>query len=320
MARSPSSVRLQGSPRSRDLAALADPARAAADALMGYENVVYVTLGEKLVSGRGSSRTAMIVYVARKGDVSGDQEIPKAVDLTMADGTRTAIPTDVVELPSLPRTLGMRVGHVILAADGNIGACGLTFRRGAENYALTNSHVVSNLVTGLLPGEPDVQDPDTLQRQRIGDTIYATAVQPNVPTDEDLAIIRANGVPVDPLQISGLPNPIARISNFAAVGASQFWYRINDGRVTCRSPQPVLSNTPIRVDNGRFLYRRFWQLRVTEGAALPGQSGALICAGSGANIVACGLVFGGSSPNYVYAFPMDDVIARVESFFVAHNL
>lgn len=320
MSHSARSRRLAGSRRNRRLSGWAAATEAAAAQLAGHANVLYVSVGEKRVRGEETGRIALIAYVTEKIASPGPERIPDTVVIRMPDGGQVEFATDVVQLPSPPRTLGLRSGHVILAGDGDFGTCGYTFRRGPAAYALTNSHVVSNLVTGNLPGEPAVQDPASLQGFRIGKTIYASAVQPGVATEEDLAIIRADLVEVDVGQISGELHPIARVSGFAQSGASQFWYKINGGKILCGRPEPVVGNAIINVDGGRFLYRKFWHLRVLQGAIAPGHSGALICTGNGQNIAACGLLFGGAVPNYAYAFSMDDVLGRVDAVFAEYGI
>ncbi|WP_204276942.1 hypothetical protein, partial [Escherichia coli] len=56
-------------------------------------------------------------------------------------------------------------------------------------------------------------------------------------------------------------------------------------------------------------YTRFWQLQMTQGAAAPGQSGALLCRTVADRIEACGLVFAGVAPTFLWVFPIQPMWA-----------
>lgn len=283
--------------------------------MLSHPNVAYVTVGDRRVQGHRTGEISLVAYVTRKGGVSDRESVPPSFSVRLADGSAVTIPTDVVELPGVPQALGMRAGHVIRAADRDLGVCGYTFAKRNRNYAATNAHVVANLRRPGLPGEPEVQDPATMEFRQIGRTVYRSAITPGTPTVEDLAIIEASMVGVDPYALVNEAQPISAIADFASTRGSRFWYKVNGAKVWCSYPEPTVAGTsvPISVDGARFLYADFWKLQVDRGMVAPGHSGSLICTGTGSGIIACGLLFGGVPPSYVYAFPMDDVVRRIEA-------
>jgi len=294
---------------------LAAAAAEAAEAIASLENVCYVTVGEKHVAGAPSGAIALIAYVGRKGDTDPAQRIPSSVRVRFSNGRERDIPTDVVELVSPPRLLGMRAGNVIVSADREQGMCGLTFEHQGQRYAATNAHVVSNMRTGILPGQPGVIDPGTQRPRSLGTTLYFSRVQPGGDTAEDLAMIHVTDVPVDPLGLVGEAAPIRAFADFARMPAARFWYNVNGARILLESPQPVVNQrVRITVDRAVFFYNSFWALRIVSGLIAPGHSGSLVCAGNGNQIVACGMLFGGSLPTHAYVIPIHDVWNRI----VAH--
>ena len=279
--------------------------------MLSRPNVVYITVGDRRVEGRRTGELSLVAYVTRKGGATGEDLIPLAFDVQMPDGSTLTLPTDVVELPATPQALGMRAGHVIRAADGDIGMCGLTFSKDNRSYIATNAHVVANLRLGF-PGEPAVQDPATMHFKQIGRRIYISDPA-NLPMEEDLAIVEARFVEVDRHAVVGESRPIAGFSNFVGTSNSRFWYTVNGVKILCSDPQPTVADipVPILVDGATFPYANFWRLQVDQGMVAPGHSGSLICTGTGRSIVACGMLFGGEPPSYVYAFPIDDVMRRI---------
>lgn len=286
-----------------------------AQEILARPNVLYVTVGDRRVGGRRTGELGLVAYVTRKGGVTGPEAIPASFNLRLPDGTDLEVRTDVVELPGIPQALNMRAGHIIRAADRDLGICGYTFARGGRNYVATNAHVVAKLGQPGLPGEPQVQDPATLEFRQIGRTIYRSAVTAGTPMVEDLAVVEASMVLVDPYAVVGEAQPISAIADFASTRGSRFWYKVNGAKIWCSYPEPTVAGTsvPITVDGATFPYADFWKLQVDRGSVARGHSGSLICTGTGSNIIACGLLFGGIPPSYVYAFPMDDVVRRIDS-------
>ena len=244
---------------------LAAAARDAADAIAAYPNVHYVTLAEKQVANAPTGMLAVVAYVSSKQDMAADDRIPDAVEVRFGNGRRRLLATDVVELHSAPRTLGMRAGNIVRAADGDQGMCGLTFDHNGAAYMITNAHVVANIATQSSAGEPGVIDPATQAVLPIGHTVYISDFGPNAVTTQDLAIVRATSVDIDPHYIVGEASPIAAFGHFAQMAGATFWYNVNGARVVLDSPQPVINQkVEIHVDGCSVSYANSWALRVVH--------------------------------------------------------
>lgn len=285
----------------------------AAASLRRKPNVAYVTIGEKRVGGARNGKRALIVYVRKKEVVAPKHRIPKRKKVLLSSGKSTLLPTDVVELDNVPRAFGLRSGHVVRAEDGDLGICGLSFLHNGLPYAITNAHVVSNVARHVTFEDPEVQDRADLQFYQIGKTVYATDFPQGRATDEDVAIIRANMIQIEPMLVLDENRPISDFAGFERDENAVFWYSVNGGKQYCMRPEPfpLDESVPILVDGITLPYRNFWKLQVVRGLAKPGHSGALICREANGVIVGCGLLFGGVEPNYVYAFAFDEVMARV---------
>lgn len=291
---------------------LIDAAPVQAHLYEGLENVSHLTIGEKRVGDEPSGQLALIAYVTRKHDVDPNQMLPSEVKVRLPSGKIRSLPVDVIELPSHPRALGMRSGHIIRAGDGELGICGLTFIRDGSQYAATNAHVVANMKTQRFYGEPAVFDPGRSQYRPIGRTVYISAFPADTPTIEDLAIIRVDHVQVEALGLVGEMAPISGFASFLDLSAAEFWYNINGSRISLDAPQRAVgTGIGLLVDGELFRYTDFWALRVTQGIIAPGHSGSLVCTGTGKNIRACGMLFGGAPPTYAYVFPIESVWDRI---------
>lgn len=277
----------------------------AAARLRRNDNVVSVTIGEKRTGGQQTGRLSLVFHVSRKGGTIATEDlIPPTVDL----GNRNAglaLPTDVVELGGLPRTLGARAGDTVWSADGDYGTTCLTFIKNGRGYVTTNAHVVANIEKGRFY-LPNVMRPANGPASlTLGVMAYMSPFSPGQYASEDLAILETTAVGVDHLGLIGETHPIARVSGFE-VANSPYWYDVNGMRIGLAEPQPSPQGvpTPMLVDGIWYPYVNFWRLRVTKGQVEHGHSGAVICRGSGDHIQACGILFGGVLPAVAYAFEL----------------
>ncbi len=109
----------------------------------GFENIVGVGLGQKMVEGQYSPAMCVTVYVAAK--VPNDSIEAEAVVPSDVDG----VPTDVVVMGELhalpykgryrPAPGGVSVGHYRITA----GTLGCLVRQGRELFILSNNHVLA---------------------------------------------------------------------------------------------------------------------------------------------------------------------------------
>lgn len=278
----------------------------AAAQLMQRPGVLYVTVGEKRRGGTRTATPSLIAYVEKKRDVRRKERIPSRIAV---DGVTVA--TDIVELETYPRALGVRAGDLIFAADGDFGTASLAINHNGRGYVVTCAHVVANLASGLV-FQSSVQEPSTLKKFALGKVPYVSPIRAATPTDEDIAFVETGNLRVDELGILFEPLPIRRIGNFSEAPDATYWYNSNGNRITCAHQEPVVANVPVRidVDGASFLYKNFYALEVQSGIVAGGHSGAVVCRGDGADIVACGILFGAAPPNYAYVFPLNPTYTR----------
>lgn len=296
----------------RQVAALRRQGRQLAKAIADYPNVAGLTIGIKRVGGQPTGEIALMAYVTRKGDMSRADTIPKTIAIDRRAGLPRRLRTDVTELLGPPRALAARAGDVIWSGDGDLGTTCLTFVKNGRGYIATNAHVVSNVALGRF-FEPNVMRPaGHASPLTLGRMAYLSRFRPGADTREDLAIIETTREMVVHLGIVGEPFPIARIDSFDTDLDATYWYSANGMRVTCHWPEPTLDGvpTPMLVDGIWYPYARFWMLQVGSGMVAPGHSGAVICRGSGNDISACGILFGGVLPNIAYAFQLQPTFRR----------
>ncbi|MBB3975010.1 hypothetical protein GGQ64_000186 [Rhizobium azooxidifex] len=270
-------------------------------------NVSHVTLGRKCKGGVPTSQRALITYVYRKHAVGRAYEVPPSVRVQSRE-----LATDVVELPSAPRLLGVRGGDLIYTSS-EFGTGCIAFRKDGTGFIATNAHVVGDVRTRRLDASLAVQEPATAKNFPLGPVRYISQFPEGAITNEDLAVVEVPGLVVDDWFIYGEASPISAFSGFASHLDETYWYSTRGARVTCVRPEPLPANqsVPMLVDGHWYRYTGFWGLRAVRGAVTPGHSGAILCRGEGASIVACGILFGGAPPDYAYVFPLQPRLNNV---------
>ncbi|RYE88627.1 MAG: hypothetical protein EOP19_00765 [Hyphomicrobiales bacterium] len=304
----PEAARRPLSPEARLISQLRRGGSAAAERLAGLPNVACVTAGIKRTAGELTGRPALIAYVTQKQDMPGDQSIPRRLDA----GAAGRLATDVVELHGLPRTLTARAGDIVWAGDGDMGTACLTFIKSNRGYVATNAHVVANVRQGRIFPPHQMQPAGHPARLRLGPVAYLSGFIPGQNVTEDLAFVETAAASVTHLGLVGEPAGIARIDSFISNLAAEYWYSANGMHVRCRRPEPTIGSIPIPIlaDGMWFPYSGFWKLEVTAGMVAPGHSGAVVCRGSGNDISACGILFGGVLPDTAYAFQLQPRFRR----------
>ena len=287
-------------------------ARRAAKDLCALSNVSHVTVGEKEVAGDPVGRLAVKVYVVRKDDVPPEARVPPRIELRGADGRVIgSVETDVVETGGEPDVFGLRSGHRLLGFDREAGTAGLTFTKDGADYALTNAHVVCDVAHGMRHGPVSWLSAGA-GPVHLGPVVRATPLRPGVSTDEDVAVIRIDsGAPIDAAWVDVTNAEITQMDVIRWTD-QDVWYVAKGRRFACTAPEPVESGRLVRVDGVVIRYTGFWQFRVVDGASAHGHSGALVVRSSESEEhVACGLVFGGVAPGYVWAFPFLPLYDRI---------
>jgi hypothetical protein len=274
--------------------------------------VAYATIGEKRIAGIRARRRAIVVYVRKKEEVPAGRTIPSSYTVSLG-GRSSKLLTDVIELPDVPRAFGLRSGHLLRARDGDHGVCGLTLTLNQRRYMLTNAHVVADIARQWVSGPPEALEPGSLRYLPVGPVRYVSPMPPKLAVNEDLAIVEVSELAIDAMGIVDIKYPIARFGSFEEAPAGRYWYVVNGSVYDCAFPEPLLQGSivSVLVDGRAMPYTGFWKLQIMSGGSAPGQSGALICRGSGRKIEACGMVFGGVQPHFVYAFSMGAINARV---------
>lgn len=281
--------------------------KAALPDLMTKPNVLYVTVGEKRKKGQRKKGPAIVVYVQKKKkDVARPDRIPKTV-AGSSDGER--LKTDVVEIGGMPTAFGARSGHVLRSFDGDIGVCGLSFVKNGVGYILTNAHVACNMLSGTY-GQADLLDRQQNLFVRAGPVAYWTPMLQTRPVIDDVAVIRADGWIVDAFRTLDSEVPISAFGDIGSSVNADYWYNVNGTIFRCTHAEWALGGANIRVDGAVYYYRQFWQLQMVQGTAMHGHSGAVLCRQDGNRILACGLIFGGVEPNYIFALPIGPLYRR----------
>lgn len=270
-------------------------------------NVSFVSLGLKRTKGAVTNQRALVVYVRRKHDLGATYRIPQLIRLDNGD-----LPTDVVELPSEPRLLGVRGGDLIYTPS-EFGTGSIAFSRGGKGFIVTNAHVVGNVAARTLDTQLAIQEPSTLRNFPLGSIRYISQFVGGKSTDEDLAVVEVPELAIDDWCLVGENSPISAFSGFEPHLSESYWYSTRGSRVYCINPEPLASGQSVlmSVDGIRYPYTGFWSLRVVQGAVTPGHSGSLVCRGEGDSIVACGILFAGAPPDYAYVFPVQPRLNRV---------
>jgi hypothetical protein len=288
-------------------------ARAVAPELLGKKNVQFVTIGQKRTKGVRTPEASIVVYVTKKERVSASDRIPETIPAISRSRVKTPIQTDVVELQSDPAAFGVMAGNVLLASDMNYGVCGLSFNKNGTGYVLTNAHVGCNIPQGGAPCTLNLLNPGSNQPLPVGPVIWSSGLVPGQVATNDAAIARADQIAVEPYQILNVAQRLSGTSHFVQ-GSTTYWFMWNGVEFDCAYPEPVLHPAWINVEGVNIQYDGFWILQMTRGASAPGQSGGLICrTDNGTDVIGCGLIFGGSAPNLIFAFPFDKAFDQAYS-------
>jgi hypothetical protein len=285
-------------------------AKAAVKTIHGLSNVLYATIGEKRVAHQRTGEPAIVAYVLEKGNFARESRVPKSIRIAMPEGARSRIvASDVVEVPSPPRAFGVRTGHILQGFDGDIGVCGLVFSHGGQPYMLTNAHVVSRVSWN--PNFGRVRLFNRLNQSFVdaGLPSYISPLRPGQIAAADVsAIAIRQDLEADEMRVLDFDAPIAGLRAVDGTPGLKYWYSVNGLIHECAFPEWVDVDVPTQVDGTQVLYTGFWQFQMINGAAMPGQSGALLCRTIGNQFEACGLVFGGVQPSYIWAFPIRNML------------
>jgi hypothetical protein len=300
-----------------DVAQQALAAHSGTDAL-GFENIVGVGIGRKLVAGRETGVPCVVVYVvakARPGEVEAGALVPPEVD---------GVPTDVVptgELRALPHRgryrpapAGVSVGHFRITA----GTIACLVRRGTALYVLSNNHVLADVNAGA-PGDPVLQ-PGPTDGGRVPEDVVARLSR-FVPIAFGGALNRVDGA-IAQASPSLVTNATAC---FGRVGAEPLACRLDllvrkCGRSTQFTRGRITDcSATVRVGYGTAGTALFQDQIIVEsltGTAFsaPGDSGSLVVADAGSRPV--GLLFAGSATHTI-ANHIADVLQALDVAIVA---
>jgi len=284
-------------------------ARGVSQEWLQKKNVQFLTVGQKRLAGMRMPVPAVIAYVSRKESVAAADLIPE--ELPFAAGGGPHMKTDVVALAGTPRAFGLEAGNVILASDQSYGVCTMTFVKNGVGYALTNAHVGCDIAGGGSFCGLSLVEPVTNRVMPVGPVIWSSGLAPGQVARSDAAVARADSFPVDPYQIFGVQQPLAGTSHIVP-GNTTYWFMWNGVEFNCAYPETIAHPAAIDVEGMPIEYDNFWVLHMTKGASAPGQSGALLCrTDAGNSVIGCGIVFGGSAPNLLFAFSFDEVFNQI---------
>src|SRR5216683_1415765 len=287
-------------------------AHAASRELLQLKNVRFLTVGQKRLAGARTPVPAVVAYVSRKESVDGADRVPDELPFPGSGGA-SRMKTDVVELITPPTAFGVEAGNVLLASDQNYGVCTLTFVKNGVGYALTNAHVGCNIAQGGSFCGLSLVEPVTNKIMPVGPVIWSSGLAPGSVARNDAAAARADSFPVDPYRVFGVRQPLAGTSHFVP-GNTTYWFMWNGVEFNCAHPELIAHPAAIDVEGVTIDYDGFWVLHMTKGASAPGQSGSLLCrTDAGDSVIGCGIVFGGSAPNLLFAFSFDEVFSQVYS-------
>lgn len=281
-------------------------ARCAFRRLSKLPNVMLIAIGRKRRGGKILRKHAVIVYVKNKERIPRRYLVPLRLPVPLRAND---VETDVQQLPAPPEVFGVRSGHIVRAADMDLGVVGLVFSKSGRDYALTNAHVACDVSQGGRAGYMQFLERSSSAYRPLGPVVFATPLNPNLLATSDLAIIGVDHYQIDPWMVLDVPMPTQR--GVIRPGNGEYWYSVGGKVFICGFPEQVVKHVDIRVDGTVIKYARFWQLRMrSDSPSAPGQSGALLCQSIANGILACGMVFGGSQPGYIFAFSFETFFDR----------
>jgi len=282
--------------------------RRAARVIVAQPGVNHVTLGVKYVNGLPTDDFALKVFVEEKRDVPSDEMIPSLIEMRNRRGDIIdVIKTDVIEMGGKPAPFSTCSGNRILAFDNDVGIVTFAFQKGANQYLLTNAHVAADVSQNELSGPMRRWDEASQQWVKLGNVIRLSPLNSGKVARADLAVILVDDpAGIGDAEILGIANKVDRIDILRS-DSGPHWFVAN-GAFACASPEPILTQVNVVVDGVTIAYDGVWQALMTQGQSHPGISGALLCRYSGGHTVACGQIFGGIAPNYIWAFPFKPII------------
>jgi|GEM_PF-1147372 len=275
-----------------------------------------VCLAKKEVAGSITPRWSISVIVSEKADVEPENYIPGSLPAIMLDGSMgTAIETDVVESAGIPIAFGLRGGHLLLSHDNEQGALFTASIVGGRKYAITNSHVVTDVDHSDMSGRVYAYDTADRRYEPVGTVVAATPIFSGSVNDMDAALIRIDEIiPVDRRRIIDEADPVIAFDYFRSEDPAQFFYRAGDEIQQCQRPIPVLQPAPVVVEGITVFYEKCWRLQMVTSGNREGHSGSLIFKRTSSGLVGCGILFAGIEGVEAWAFSAQSVITRLQPF------
>jgi hypothetical protein len=272
----------------------------------------FVSLGWKVTGGQRTNIRALKIHLCNKGKLSTREPIPRQIELTQLGlAAEGAIQTDVVEIGSRPSLFDVRGGDQLQAFDGDNGICGMSFVKNGIGYGLTNAHVVRRMENGGTSGPVDWLDPMAGWQADVGTPIMASQLSYDSPNTEDVAVVRFYSL-VSVQNYAAGPPPIAvQKMDYIRPFSGFYWYFAGGLINQCHQPEPVDHPALVNVDGRQAVYSNFWSLQLASGGIGPGMSGSLLCRTVGSTNYACGLIFGGVTNQFVWAFSFSPIFNRI---------
>lgn len=188
-------------------------------------------VAEKATDGHAAGELALRLYVKRKRArtrLAHGDTVPAAVDCILTGGEVVTVPTDVVEMPSVPvAQAGLSGARTVNSGDsisnwlGSVGTFGLHVQSGVgADYALTCAHVVAapwnRYPAGDLVDSPAV-NPQDAGAAGFGNVESWSILDPAVFNTVDAALIRAGGgitLRNDALRLGPSPSFVEDVDQF----------------------------------------------------------------------------------------------------------
>lgn len=273
--------------------------------------VTLIGVGEKIVDGKPTGRTAVVVGVERKLPLSAllpEEVVPTAVVGVETDVVETGLIRALAD-PSRyrPSPAGVSFGHYLITA----GTLGAWVKKNDEWYALTNNHVAANENNALV-GDPILQ-PGSYDGGTVKDDTLARLTT-WIPLTKS-GVNRVDAAIAKPINASDVSPLILEIGEVKGARAAKFSETVRKrGRTTgLKTGTVTLLNVTVKVqyDMGVLTFEE--QIVIgTPGFSAGGDSGSLIVALDGA---AVGLLFAGSE-QITIANNIIEVIAALGVQFV----
>lgn len=291
---------------------------AKSDDLDRLPNLSHVTLGEKVRKGVPTGERAVVAYVSKKKErLEEDEKFPSSFSCQKVNGDFVGdIQTDVQEIAGEIRAFGLRSGHVIRGFDGDHGVSALAYENEmGQKRLMTNAHVVVDVENNGATGLPSFKNRVDNNYYQLGKLQAVSKLRAGMTTTHDVAVIEVpSAYDLDEFMIQDQTNDIDRIAGISTLSNHNYWFVVGGEKFECGFPERVVKKLPVKVDGVIVHYAECWQFRMTRGRAKPGQSGALICRNAGAEIIACGMVFGGIEPSHIFAFPFNKMWNKFKKF------